>query len=57
MSGVTRSMELDVEQWQIDHWKHGELIQNAFPLLNVDEREFIKTGITPNEWELMYESD
>lgn len=29
----------------------GALIQNAFPTLDADCREFIKTGITPAEWE------
>jgi len=26
------------------------LIQEAFPMLDADQREFIKTGITPDEW-------
>ena len=50
-SGIYRVQEIDVEQWQIDHWKAGELLQNAFPNLSTDEREFIKTGITPSEWD------
>lgn len=32
-------------------WKAGELIQNAFPRLDPEQREFIKTGVTPAEWE------
>ena len=28
----------------------GALIQEAFPMLNADQREFILTGITPEEW-------
>ena len=55
--GVEREMDLDVEQWQIDHWKAGELLQNAFPKLTADEREFIKTGITPSEWEEIHGSE
>ena len=31
-------------------WREGELIQNAFPMLNVDQREFIMTGIQPEEF-------
>jgi hypothetical protein len=31
-------------------WQEGELIQNAFKGLNADEREFIKTGISPKDW-------
>lgn len=33
-------------------WRHGDkLIQEAFPELSDDAREFIKTGITPAEWD------
>ena len=50
ISGEINSMELDVTQAQLDLWQGGELIQDVFPHLNADEREFIKTGITPQEW-------
>lgn len=30
--------------------KPGRMIQDIFPYLTADEREFIKTGITPDEW-------
>ena len=32
-------------------WQTGMLIQDAFPTLDAGQREFIKTGITPQEWE------
>jgi hypothetical protein len=38
-------------------WQSGMLIQDAFPMLSADEREFIKTGITPEEWEEMFGED
>jgi len=50
ISGELNSMELDVTQDQLNLWQGGELIQDVFPHLNADEREFIKTGITPQEW-------
>lgn len=31
-------------------WRNGRLLQDAFPTLTAEEREFIKTGITPDEW-------
>ena len=34
----------------LEKWHKGVLIQNAFPMLSADEREFIMTGITPSEW-------
>ena len=38
-------------------WQTGMLIQDAFPMLSADEREFIKTGITPQEWDSMFGDD
>jgi hypothetical protein len=35
-------------------WEAGALIQNAFPTLNADQREFVKTGITPAVWDSMF---
>lgn len=32
----------------------GEPIQWAFSMLTADEREFIKTGISPEEWDAMF---
>jgi hypothetical protein len=31
-------------------WERGVLIQDAMPHLSPDEREFLMTGITPDEW-------
>ena len=50
-SGNTNVMEIDVTQEQLSSWENGTLIQNAMPHLTPDEREFIKTGITPEEWD------
>ena len=39
-------------------WKDGRiLIQEAFPEASADLREFIKTGITPEEWRTMIGTD
>ena len=53
-SGITRTLELDVTLEEYAAWRGGELIQNAMPRLNADEREFIKTGITAEEWEQIF---
>ena len=47
-------MEIDVTPDQLWHWDHGVPIQDAMPNLTPDEREFIKTGITPKEWDEMF---
>jgi len=49
-TGQERSLNLDVTQEQLNRWKNGELIQNVFPNLSVDEREFLMTGIVGEEW-------
>jgi len=53
-SGNTNTMDIDVTEGQIEAWKGGELIQRAMPNLTPDEREFIKTGITAEEWEELF---
>ena len=35
----------------LNRYVAGAYIQDAFHMLNADEREFIKTGITPSEWD------
>ncbi len=51
LSGKLHQMELPVTQAQIDAWASGVLAQVAFPALSADEREFIISGITPEEWD------
>tara|TARA_R110002167_G_scaffold52997_1_gene152422 strand:+ start:569 stop:727 length:159 start_codon:yes stop_codon:yes gene_type:complete len=50
-------MELDVTAKQIVSWEKGEMIQNVFPHLTAGEREFIKTGITPDDWNKLFGDD
>ena len=45
----TRAISFNIEDYTA--WERGELIQNAFPYMSADDREFMKTGITPQEWE------
>ena len=55
ISGTTNSMELPVTQEQLDAYQYGDiLLQNAFPDLDYRQREFIKTGITPEEWDATF---
>ena len=55
-TGEEREMNIAVTHEQLDAWRGGELIQNAMPNLTPDEREFIKTGITPEQWEKVFNS-
>lgn len=39
-------------------WKYdGMLIQQAFPMLNEDQREFLLTGMTADEWDNLFKED
>lgn len=55
LSGITRTLDLDVTPAQVDRYTAGGvLIQDAFPQLAKEQREFIKTGITAKEWDEMF---
>ena len=51
LSGKSHTMDLDITQAQIDRYSAGEFVQVVFFNLSAGEREFIKTGITPEEWD------
>lgn len=54
LTGVVRTKDLEVTEEQILRWQNGELIQNVLPNLSADDREFIMTGITPEDWEASF---
>ena len=45
-----------VAKADIEKWQAGTLLQDAFRYLNADQREFVKTGTTPAEWENIFGS-
>jgi hypothetical protein len=51
ISAETNVMDIDVTEEQLALWESGMLIQEAMPNIGSDEREFIMTGITPQEWD------
>lgn len=51
LTGQPHQMELPVTSAQLEAWSNGGKVQDIFPGLTVDEREFIISGITPEEWE------
>jgi len=57
MSGKDHTLDLPVNQAQLDAYAAGALVQDAFPHLDADDREFIKTGITAEEWQEMFGSE
>ena len=51
LTGKTREKEIEVYPHQLIEWTLGIPIQNAMPNVSAEDREFIKTGITPEEWD------
>ena len=58
ISKTQSTLDLDVTQEQLTHIENrfftGELIQNIVPNLSKEEREFLITGITPKEWNELF---
>jgi len=57
ISGKTNSLDLPITEEQIVRFETGELIQRAFPQLSAEQREFILTGITPEEWKATFSDE
>ena len=49
-TGQEHTLDLPITEEQLEKWQGGVLIQNAMPHLTADEREFLMTGITAEEW-------
>jgi hypothetical protein len=58
LSGIKRTLAIDISEEQLKRWESGEdLIQNIMPNISADEREFILTGSTPEEWDENFKED
>jgi hypothetical protein len=56
-TGKVHEMDIDVTLDQLRSWRSGTLIQTAMPNVSMDEREFIMTGVTPQEWNETFADD
>lgn len=58
LSGKENTLELNVTPEQMYRFENrvalGEYIQTIFPHLSAPEREFILSGITPEEWDRVF---
>ena len=50
LTGAVNTRDLDITPKQYTEYLGGTLAQLAFPHLSADDREFLITGITPEEW-------
>ena len=56
LTGITNTMYMDISDDQIEEWNdtnRTRLIQDIFPNLTEEEREFIMTGYTVADWKEM----
>lgn len=57
ITGIVHQMRIPCTSEQLAAYEAGMLLQEAFPNLTPDEREFIKTGIPPHEWNALFGGD
>ena len=54
LSGIEHTMNINITEEELfrieNRYNSKELIQNIVPNLTMDEREFLMTGITNEEW-------
>ena len=44
------TLDIPVTNEQLEKWNKGMVIQEAMPHLTPDQREFLMTGVTKEEW-------
>lgn len=56
VSGKVYQMDINITEEQLFNFINGKsgLAQDAFPDLSIDEREFIISGIHPDEWNELF---
>lgn len=48
----TRDINCTLEQFTL--WQHGAHIQDAMPNVSPEDREFLISGSTPEDWETLF---
>ena len=54
ISGNLNTMNLPLTPEQVKAWQEGALIQDVMLLLSAQEREFLISGVTPEEWQRVF---
>jgi hypothetical protein len=58
LSGKMHKAIMRITNKQYNRWiNSGELIQDIFPHLTAEEREFLMTGSTPEEWNQTFKNE
>lgn len=53
LTGIKRTKEINCTLEQLRRWENGELIQKVMPQLSPSDREFIITGCTDEEFDIL----
>jgi hypothetical protein len=54
-TGQLNTLDLPMTAEQYDQWRIGPgLIQDMLPELTAEQREFLLTGYTPEDWEILF---
>lgn len=53
LTGKVNTREIDCTPEQLKAWEAGALIQNVMPHLSADDREFMISGCTPEDWAIL----
>jgi len=56
-SRKTHVREIEVDPADVEAWRLGALIQDVLPYVSAPDREFIVSGITPEEWNEMFNQE
>lgn len=54
LTGKTTTRSLPITMQQLRDFYSGKLIQDVFPDLSPEDREWLRSGITEEEWKEMY---
>lgn len=54
LTGIVTTIDLPITNEQLRRYERGAMIQDAFPNLTPDEREFYITGYTKEDWDTMF---
>ena len=54
VTGKYNVREIAITVEQLSRWRAGEKLQNVAPELSPEDREFIISGCTPEDWETLF---
>lgn len=54
LTGQQHTCDIPVTEEELSAWRNGEPAQVVMPNLSADQRKFIMTGITKEEWDEIF---